>query len=72
MQRVFRSHFDINRDFFLWGYIKSRVYQTPLRTLDDLNQRIRDQVTQISPEILRNVMSHDQFSKTSSRMLASK
>ncbi|CAI6353063.1 unnamed protein product [Macrosiphum euphorbiae] len=27
-------------DFFLWGYIKSRVYQTPLRTLDDLKQDI--------------------------------
>jgi hypothetical protein len=46
-------------DFFLWGYIKSRVYQPTLRTLDDLKQKIREEVTQISilPEILRNVIT---------------
>lgn len=27
-------------DFFLWGYLKSRVYTTPPASLDDLQQRI--------------------------------
>jgi hypothetical protein len=42
-------------NFFLWGYIESRVYQTTLRTLDDFKQRVREKVTQISPGILQNV-----------------
>ena len=28
-------------DFFLWGYLKSKVYQTPPVSLDDLEERIR-------------------------------
>ena len=28
-------------DFFLWGYIKSKVYTTPPENLDDLEDRIR-------------------------------
>lgn len=39
-------------NFFLWVYIKSWVYQTALRTLSDH--------TQISREILRNVMTNVQ------------
>lgn len=28
-------------DFFLWGYIKSKVYVTPPQSIEDLIQRIR-------------------------------
>ena len=28
-------------DFFLWGYLKSKVYQTPPENLDELELRIR-------------------------------
>lgn len=34
-----------------------RVYQRIPRTLNDLKQRIREEMTQISREMLRNVMS---------------
>jgi hypothetical protein len=46
-------------DFFLWGYLKSRVYQEePPRTIEALKQRIRDEVAQIRPEMLLNVMTN--------------
>lgn len=31
-------------DFFLWGHLKSKVYVTPPRDLDDIEQRIRAEV----------------------------
>ena len=31
-------------DFFLWGYIKSKVYTTPPANLDDLEMRIRNEM----------------------------
>ena len=31
-------------DFFLCGYIKSKVYTTPSANLDDLEMRIRDEM----------------------------
>ena len=31
-------------DFFLWGYLKSKVYRTPPNDLDDLRARIRLEV----------------------------
>lgn len=46
-------------DFFLWGYLKIRIYQKePPRTIEALKQRIRDEVAQIRPEMLRNVMTN--------------
>ena len=29
-------------DFFLWGYLKQQVYKTPVRDVNDLRQRIID------------------------------
>lgn len=37
-------------DYWLWGDLKRRVYATQPRTLDELRQRISDEVAQISPE----------------------
>ncbi len=31
-------------DFFLWGYLKSKVYTTPLANLDDIETRIRNEM----------------------------
>jgi hypothetical protein len=39
-------------DFFLWGYIKSKVYEKRPRTMEDLKERIRDEVAPVSPIIL--------------------
>ncbi|GBN33443.1 hypothetical protein AVEN_130226-1 [Araneus ventricosus] len=42
-------------DFFLWGYIKQRVYATPPPTLQELRNRITDACASVSPAMLYNV-----------------
>lgn len=42
-------------DFFLWGYLKSKVYVNRPDNLDTLKERIRREVRAITPEIIRNV-----------------
>ncbi|GBL81016.1 hypothetical protein AVEN_83102-1 [Araneus ventricosus] len=41
--------------FFLWGYIKQRVYATPPPTLQELRNRITDACASVSPAMLYNV-----------------
>uniref|UniRef100_A0A8C4XDY3 Transposase n=1 Tax=Erpetoichthys calabaricus TaxID=27687 RepID=A0A8C4XDY3_ERPCA len=47
-------------DFFLWGYLKdkSKVYTTRPRTLDELKQRIRDEIHSIPAEMLQRSMKN--------------
>ena len=45
-------------DFFLWGYLKSKVYKKKLRTMVDLKQNIRDEVAAVSPTMLQQVMQN--------------
>lgn len=42
-------------DFFLWGYIKNLVYNTPPTTVDDMKGRIKDAFATITSDMLRNV-----------------
>ena len=42
-------------DFFLWGYIKEKVYATPVSSLEELRNRIKDVCRRITPEILAKV-----------------
>ncbi|GBM35209.1 hypothetical protein AVEN_175814-1 [Araneus ventricosus] len=42
-------------DFFLWGYIKQRVYAIPPQTLQELRNRITDACASVSPAMLYNV-----------------
>ncbi|GBN14200.1 hypothetical protein AVEN_163250-1 [Araneus ventricosus] len=42
-------------DFFLWGYIKQRVYATPPPTLQELRNRITNACASASPAMLSNV-----------------
>lgn len=42
-------------DFFLWGYIKNIVYQTPPTTPLDMKQRIKEAFSSITPAMLLNV-----------------
>ena len=42
-------------DFFLWGYLKSRVYEDKPRTLDELKEAIRQQITKINRDLLERV-----------------
>ena len=41
-------------DFFLWGYVKSRIYQTPVQDLADLRGRIIDACASVTPAMLQN------------------
>jgi hypothetical protein len=63
-QLTFRRHFNIHRNecpcskyFFLWGYLKSKVYEKKPRTTVDLKQNIREEV---SPTMLQRVMQNFQ------------
>jgi len=48
-------------DFFLWGYVKERVYVSPLPAdLDELRSRITAAVTSVTEDTLRRVW--DEFS----------
>ena len=40
-------------NFFLWGYLKNRVYTTRPRTVDELKQRIQDEIRGIPAEMLQ-------------------
>jgi hypothetical protein len=52
---------DLNAcDFFLWGYVKSKVYEKNPRATKDLKQNIRDEVAAISPTMLERVMQNFQ------------
>ncbi|GBM64382.1 hypothetical protein AVEN_101466-1 [Araneus ventricosus] len=42
-------------DFFLWGYIKQRVYATSPPTLQELRNSITDACASVSPAMLYNV-----------------
>jgi len=44
-------------DFFLWGYLKSKVYVTKPQDLDDLRGRITREIELIPPETYRNAVS---------------
>ena len=40
-------------DFFLWGYLKERVYQEKPRTLITLKNTIEEEIKAIKPEIFK-------------------
>lgn len=42
-------------DYFFWGFVKTSVFRTPPLSLDDLKDRIRRTVRDISPQMLTNV-----------------
>lgn len=42
-------------DFFLWGYLKSKVYRTRPETIEELEQRITEVCRNITPETYENV-----------------
>jgi len=45
-------------DFFLWGYLKSKVYVRKPRTVDDLKFSIREEIANVSQEMVVNVMQN--------------
>jgi hypothetical protein len=52
---------DLNAcDFFLWGYLKSKVYEKKPRTTEDLKQNIKEEVAAIPPTMVQRVMQNFQ------------
>ncbi|CAK9806307.1 hypothetical protein ANTPLA_LOCUS4829 [Anthophora plagiata] len=47
-------------DFFLWGYLKSKVYVSAPRSLQELKDAIRKEITEIMLETLQKVMENAQ------------
>ena len=45
-------------NFFLWGYLKSKVYVRKPRTVDDLKVSIREEIATVPQEMLVNVMQN--------------
>ena len=45
-------------DFFLWGYLKLKVYVRKPRTVDDLKVSIREEIATLPQEMLVNVMQN--------------
>jgi len=45
-------------DFFLWGYLKSKVYVQKPRTVVDLKVSIREEIETVPQEMLVNVMQN--------------
>lgn len=43
-------------DFFLWGYLKHRVYVNKPTSIDDLKNRIEYEIQRIPAEMIRNVV----------------
>jgi len=47
-------------DFFLWGYLKQRVYVTKPRTLDELRTNIEEEISKITPALSNKVFENFQ------------
>jgi len=45
-------------NFFLWGYLKSKVYVRKPHTVDDLKVSIREEIATLPQEMLANVMQN--------------
>ena len=42
--------------FFLWGYIKDKVYVTPARDISDLQEHIIEAIESISEDMLQRTL----------------
>ena len=43
-------------DYFLWGFLKSKVYSPWPRNLDELEANIRREVGNLQPDVIRNAI----------------
>lgn len=41
-------------DFFVWGFVKNVVYRVEIDTIEQLEERIREAIALITPEMLEN------------------
>ena len=45
-------------DFFLWGYLKGKVYRGKPKTLNELKDAIRAEISLIGPDMTKKVMEN--------------
>ncbi|KOC59803.1 hypothetical protein WH47_10771 [Habropoda laboriosa] len=45
-------------DFFLWGYLKDKVYVNKPRTIEQLKENIRAEIRELMPDTLTKVMAN--------------
>jgi hypothetical protein len=45
-------------DFFLWGYLKAKVYEQRPLTLEALKEAIRQELAAVTPEMILKVMDN--------------
>ena len=43
-------------DYFLWGFLKSKVYVTMPRNVNELKHRISEEIRAIQPDLIQKVM----------------
>ncbi|EFN79275.1 hypothetical protein EAI_06104, partial [Harpegnathos saltator] len=43
-------------DFFLWGFLKGKVYANDPQTIPELKEEIRRTINEISPQLCQNVI----------------
>jgi hypothetical protein len=71
VQRVFRRQFTVGRhgrvpsrntipDFFLWGFLKDRVFRRRITTIQELKQAIVEEVAAIDEDLRRRVSGNFQ------------
>ena len=45
-------------DFWLWGFLKDRVYSSKPGTISDLKRNIEKEIAEITPDMLNRVMGN--------------
>ena len=45
-------------DFFLWGYLKSKVYNPQPKTLEDLKQNIRNKIETLKRPLIESTFNN--------------
>jgi len=48
-------------NFFLWGYVKDKVFSTPVPDITNLNARITDDFVTITEDMLENTCSETDY-----------
>jgi hypothetical protein len=48
-------------DFFLWGYVKDRLYATPIRDVAELHRKITDVIRSITSDMLNNTWAEIEY-----------
>lgn len=48
-------------DFFLWGYLKSKVYAQKPRNIDELKNKIKEEIANIPLEVIHRVVENIRY-----------